>query len=78
MPAGVVLWQRYTMQSGVAMWSHASQTRALLGPLAPQVVQAGLAQLATDLRSGRWDEQFGWLRRQESLDLGYQLVIAQK
>ncbi len=46
--------------------------------LAPQVVQAGLAQLAADLRSGRWDEQFGWLRRQESLDLGYRLIIAQQ
>jgi hypothetical protein len=46
--------------------------------LAPQVVQAGLAQLAADLRSGCWDEQFGWLRRQESLDLGYRLIMAQK
>ena len=46
--------------------------------LAPQVVQAGLAQLAAELRSGRWDEQFGWLRRQESLDLGYRLIIAQQ
>ena len=46
--------------------------------LAPQVAQAGLAQLAADLRSGRWDEQFGWLRRQESLDLGYRLIIAQQ
>ena len=52
--------------------------RAMSGftQLAPQVVQAGLAQLAADLRSGRWDEQFGWLRRQESLDLGYRLIIA--
>ena len=54
--------------------------RAMSGftQLAPHVVQAGLAQLAADLRSGRWDEQFGWLRSQESLDLGYRLIIAQK
>src|SRR5712691_1567668 len=54
--------------------------RAMSGftQLAPQVVQAGLAQLAADLRSGRWDAEFGWLRRQESLDLGYRLIIAQK
>ena len=54
--------------------------RAMSGftQLAPQVVQTGLAQLAMDLRSGRWDEQFGWLRRQESLDLDYRVVIAQK
>jgi SAM-dependent methyltransferase len=54
--------------------------RAMSGftQLAPQVVQAGLARLAADLRSGRWDAQFGWLRRQESLDLGYRLIIAQK
>ena len=46
--------------------------------LAPHVVQAGLARLAADLRSGHWDAQFGWLRRQESLDLGYRLIIAQQ
>jgi len=46
--------------------------------LAPQVVQAGLARLTEDLRSGRWDAQFGWLRDQESLDLGYRLIMAQK
>src|SRR5712691_732054 len=54
--------------------------RAMSGftQLAPPVVQTGLARLAADLRSGHWDAQFGWLRRQESLDLGYRLIIAQQ
>jgi SAM-dependent methyltransferase len=53
--------------------------RAISGfaQLAPDVVQAGMARLADDLRMGRWDAQFGWLRSQESLDLGYRLIIAQ-
>ena len=54
--------------------------RAMSGftQLEPQIVQAGLARLAEDLHSGHWDEQFGWLRHQASLDLGYRLIIAQK
>jgi len=54
--------------------------RAMSGftQLAPQVIQAGLARLAEDLRSGRWQAQFGWLYNQESLDLGYRLITAQK
>ena len=35
-----------------------------------------LAHLAEDLRSGQWDAQFGWVRQQTSLDLGYRLIIA--
>ena len=31
-----------------------------------------------DLDAGRWDAQFGWLRSQESIDLGYGLIIAQQ
>jgi SAM-dependent methyltransferase len=41
------------------------------------VAQAGVDRLADDLRSGRWDERFGHLRRLESVDLGYRLVIAE-
>lgn len=54
--------------------------RAMSGftQLAPHASGPGLARLAQDLRSGRWDAQFGWLRTQESLDLGYRLIIAQK
>jgi SAM-dependent methyltransferase len=43
----------------------------------PEALQSGLARLADDLRSGRWDEQFGALRKLESLDLGYRLVVAE-
>ena len=52
--------------------------RAMSGfaQLPPAVVHAGLARLAADLRSGQWDAQFGWVREQASLDLGYRLIIA--
>lgn len=52
--------------------------RAISGfaQLPPVVVNAGLARLADDLRSGQWDTQFGWVRDQTSLDLGYRLIIA--
>jgi SAM-dependent methyltransferase len=52
--------------------------RAISGfaQLPAAVVQAGLAQLADDLRSGQWDAQFGWMRQQTSLDLGYRLILA--
>jgi SAM-dependent methyltransferase len=41
-------------------------------------LEAGLARLADDLRSGRWDRRFGPLRSQTSLDLGYRLVVAER
>ena len=52
--------------------------RAMSGfaQLPPKVIHAGLARLAADLRSGQWDVQFGWVRDQASLDLGYRLIIA--
>jgi SAM-dependent methyltransferase len=52
--------------------------RAISGfaQLPPAVVNAGLAHLAEDLRSGQWDAQFGWVREQTQLDLGYRLIIA--
>jgi SAM-dependent methyltransferase len=39
-------------------------------------VDAGVARLEADVRSGRWDERFGHLRAQDTLDLGYRLIIA--
>ena len=63
---------------GAARDSLVRRTAVRRTALAPQVVQAGLARLTEDLRSGRWDAQFGWLRDQESLDLGYRLIMAQK
>ncbi len=55
-----------------------SVRRAMSGfaQLPPAVVNAGLAHLADDLRSGQWDAQFGWVRARTSLDLGYRLIIA--
>jgi SAM-dependent methyltransferase len=52
--------------------------RAISGfaQLPPEVVNAALAHLAEDLRSGQWDARFGWMRTQTSLDLGYRLIIA--
>ena len=52
--------------------------RAISGfvQLPPEVVNAGLAHLAEDLRSGQWDTRFGWVREQTSLDLGYRLIVA--
>ena len=38
--------------------------------------RAGSERLASDLRSGRWDERFGHLRRLDELDVGYRLVVA--
>jgi SAM-dependent methyltransferase len=46
--------------------------------LGQERVQAGLARLADDLGSGRWEAQHGRLRERESLDLGYCLVIAER
>jgi SAM-dependent methyltransferase len=40
------------------------------------VIKRGLARLSEDLQSGRSEERFGHLRRQDSADLGYRLIIA--
>jgi SAM-dependent methyltransferase len=52
--------------------------RAMSGfaQLPTEVVNAGIAHLAADLRSGQWDARFAWVREQTSLDLGYRLIIA--
>jgi SAM-dependent methyltransferase len=44
--------------------------------LPADAVDRGLARLSDDLDSGRWEKHFGHLRTQESIDLGYRLVIA--
>ena len=44
----------------------------------PDHVRRGLARLADDLRSGRWEARHGALRECESLDLGYRLVVAER
>jgi len=38
--------------------------------------EAGLTDLARDLRDGTWDARYGGLRGEEWLDLGYRLVVA--
>jgi SAM-dependent methyltransferase len=43
----------------------------------PEGVQRGVARLAEDLRSGRWDARHGALRQQESVDLGYRLIVGE-
>jgi SAM-dependent methyltransferase len=55
---------------------HVRRAMSGFAQLPPKVVNAGLARLAADLRSGQWDAQFGWLRAQTSFDLGYRLIIA--
>ena len=40
------------------------------------VVDAAMARLAEDLRSGAWAERHGDVRRLESLDAGYRLLVA--
>jgi SAM-dependent methyltransferase len=46
------------------------------GVLGPERTAGGLRRLAEDLRVGEWDRRYGHLREQESIDLGYRLVIA--
>jgi SAM-dependent methyltransferase len=46
--------------------------------LGTERVRDGLARLAEDLGSGRWEARHGHLRDRESLDLGYRLVTAER
>jgi SAM-dependent methyltransferase len=41
------------------------------------LLEAGLARLSDDLRSGRWADRYGHLRDQDSIDLGYRLLVAE-
>jgi len=40
----------------------------------PTVVEEGVERLRTDLRSGRWDQRHGELRKRPAADLGYRFV----
>ena len=55
---------------------HVRRAMSGLAQLPQKIVEVAMTRLADDLRSGRWDEQFGWLRKLESIDLGYRLIIA--
>ena len=54
--------------------------RAMSGfaQLPPATVDAGIGRLAADLASGGWEARFGHLRAQDSMDLGYRLIVAQR
>jgi SAM-dependent methyltransferase len=39
------------------------------------VVERGVARLAGELADGRWEAKYGHLRAQETIDLGYRLVV---
>jgi ubiquinone/menaquinone biosynthesis C-methylase UbiE len=39
-------------------------------------VSDGAAKLRDDLRTGKWDTQFGWLRHLREFDVGYRFVLA--
>ena len=45
--------------------------------IAPEAERRGVARLADDLRSGRWEARHGALRGRDSLDIGYRLVVAE-
>jgi SAM-dependent methyltransferase len=49
---------------------------SMFAKLPSDVIDRGLGHLSNDLSSGRWEKLFGRLRMQESIDLGYRLVIA--
>lgn len=57
---------------------NAMSTFARLGPDAARSVAQGLARLAEDLASGRWETRFGHLRDLRELDLGYRLLVAER
>jgi SAM-dependent methyltransferase len=44
--------------------------------LSSDAVERGLTRLSDDLRSGVWEQLFGYLRKQDTVELGYRLVIA--
>ncbi len=41
----------------------------------PSAVQAGITLLENDLRSGKWDELYGHLRKQDSFDAGFRFLV---
>lgn len=70
--------------SGGSFWG---RPEALLDPvvragismfalLPTEVVERGVAHLADDLASGRWDERHGHLRSLDALDVGYRVIVS--
>jgi SAM-dependent methyltransferase len=45
--------------------------------ISAEVTERGLRQLEKDLESGEWDRRNGYLREQDSLDVGLRLVVAE-
>jgi hypothetical protein len=46
-----------------------------IAQLDPAVVDRNVARLAAELADGRWEAKYGHLRAQDSVDLGYRLVL---
>ena len=40
----------------------------------PHMVDQGVRKLKTDLASGKWDKNYGWLKKQDKLDMGYRFI----
>ncbi len=39
-------------------------------------IEEGIRKLKQDLETGQWDKDFGYLKKQESLDVGYRFIVA--
>jgi SAM-dependent methyltransferase len=66
----------------VALWSqpeayldpHVRRASSTWHQLAPSIIDSALGRLRRDLDSGKWDERYGHLRTQATLDIGLRLV----
>jgi SAM-dependent methyltransferase len=69
---GAAFWRRpaayldSTVQAGISLFTHVD----------PDLLRPGLARLAADLDSGRWQRTYADLLERDELDLGYRLVTA--
>jgi SAM-dependent methyltransferase len=69
----------------VALWSrpeahldpHVRRASSTWHRLPPAIIETGLDRLRDDLESGEWDRRYGYLRRQDTLDVGLRLVKAE-
>lgn len=69
----------------VALWSrpeahldpHVRRASSTWHCLPPVVIETGLDRLRDDLESGEWDRRYGYLRRQDTLDIGLRIVKAE-
>ena len=39
-------------------------------------IEAGITRLKQDLKSGKWNADYGYLKNKESLDVGYRFIVA--